>query len=47
MTLLRDLNDAGTTIAVITHDRALAADMPRRVELFDGRISHDTGAPPW
>jgi len=47
MTLLRELNDDGTTIAVITHDRELAAGMPRRVELFDGRISRDTGAPPW
>ena len=42
MALLRDLNDEGTTVAVITHDRALAAGMPRRVELFDGRISLDT-----
>ena len=42
MGLLRDLNNEGTTIAVITHDRALAAGMPRRVELLDGRISHDS-----
>jgi putative ABC transport system ATP-binding protein len=46
MTLLHKLNAAGTTIAVITHDRSLAATMPRRVELFDGRISNDTGLPP-
>jgi putative ABC transport system ATP-binding protein len=37
--LLRDLNDAGTTIAVITHDRDVAAALPRRVELRDGRLA--------
>jgi putative ABC transport system ATP-binding protein len=36
--LLRELNDDGTTIAVITHDRDLAAQLPRRVELLDGRV---------
>jgi putative ABC transport system ATP-binding protein len=41
MSLLRELNEEGTTIAVITHDRALAAGLPRRVELLDGRIDHD------
>ena len=40
--LLRDLNATdGTTIAVITHDRDLAASLPRRVELLDGRIIGD------
>ena len=40
--LLRDLNATdGTTIAVITHDRDLAASLPRRVELLDGRIVGD------
>ena len=43
MTLLHNLNAEGTTIAVITHDRSLAARMPRSVELFDGRISSDCG----
>ncbi|HMJ33519.1 MAG TPA: ABC transporter ATP-binding protein [Baekduia sp.] len=37
--LLRDLNRAGTTIAVITHDREVAAALPRRVELRDGRLA--------
>ncbi|MBV8078785.1 MAG: ABC transporter ATP-binding protein, partial [Actinobacteria bacterium] len=29
------------TIVVITHDRELAADLPRRVEMLDGRIVSD------
>jgi putative ABC transport system ATP-binding protein len=41
--LLTQLNDEGTTIAVITHDRDIAARLPRRVELRDGRILTDTG----
>jgi putative ABC transport system ATP-binding protein len=44
--LLEELHrEDGTTIAVITHDRDLAAQMPRRVDLLDGRIVSDTGAP--
>ena len=41
--LLRELNADGTTIVVITHDRELAAALPRRVELRDGRIVADEG----
>jgi putative ABC transport system ATP-binding protein len=37
--LLRELNAGGTTIAVITHDREVAAALPRRVELRDGRLA--------
>ena len=39
--LLVELNTQGTTIAVITHDRDIAARLPRRVELRDGRITAD------
>ncbi|WP_082373089.1 ABC transporter ATP-binding protein [Nocardia sp. NRRL S-836] len=36
--LLLGLNREGTTLAVITHDREVAARLPRQVELRDGRI---------
>jgi len=40
--LLTDLHAAGTTVIVITHDQQIAEQLPRRVELRDGRIVHDT-----
>jgi putative ABC transport system ATP-binding protein len=39
--LLRTLNAQGTTVVVITHDGEIAAVLPRRVELRDGRLVHD------
>ena len=39
--LLRTLNAQGTTVLVITHDREIAAVLPRRVELRDGRLVGD------
>jgi putative ABC transport system ATP-binding protein len=39
--LLRELNDDGATLVVITHDSELAASMPRRVEMRDGEIVAD------
>ena len=39
--LLRELNDQGTTVVVITHDREIAAALPRRVTLRDGLIEAD------
>jgi putative ABC transport system ATP-binding protein len=42
LALLEELNHEGTTIAVITHDREIAARLPRRVELRDGRVVADT-----
>ena len=43
--LLAELNAAGATIVVITHDEGIAAALPRRVALRDGRVESDTGAP--
>jgi putative ABC transport system ATP-binding protein len=39
--LLRALNATGTTIAVITHDREIAASLPRQVSVRDGRLSEE------
>jgi putative ABC transport system ATP-binding protein len=44
--LLEDLNAAGATIVVITHDDRIAERMPRRVEMLDGRIVSDSAHPP-
>jgi putative ABC transport system ATP-binding protein len=38
LALLKDLNAAGTTLVVITHDSVVAQAMGRRLELRDGRI---------
>jgi len=39
--LLRELNAEGATILVITHDRDIAAQLPRRVEVRDGLVVGD------
>jgi putative ABC transport system ATP-binding protein len=39
--LLRELHADGATILVITHDRDIAAEMPRRIEVRDGRVVAD------
>jgi putative ABC transport system ATP-binding protein len=44
--LLRELHAEGATIAVITHDREVAAAAPRQVEIEDGRIVRDVGGRP-
>jgi putative ABC transport system ATP-binding protein len=41
LALLEELNAQGATIIVITHDRDLAARLPRRVQMLDGRIVAD------
>jgi putative ABC transport system ATP-binding protein len=42
--LLHELHEAGTTIAVITHDHDVARQLPRQVSLRDGRIIEDRAA---
>jgi putative ABC transport system ATP-binding protein len=42
LALLEELNAEGTTIVVITHDRELAARLPRQVQMLDGRIVADS-----
>jgi putative ABC transport system ATP-binding protein len=48
MQLLRDLHTGGTTVLVITHDREIAASLPRRIEMRDGEVVRDTaGVAAW
>ncbi|MBD2892766.1 putative ABC transporter ATP-binding protein YknY [Actinomadura sp. RB99] len=39
--LLRELAGGGTAVVVITHDRDIAASLPRQVRMRDGRIVRD------
>lgn len=42
MELLRELNAAGTTVCVITHDHEIADALPRRVRFRDGEVVADS-----
>jgi putative ABC transport system ATP-binding protein len=41
MDLLRELNEEGRSIVVITHDRELASSLPRRISMLDGKVESD------
>jgi putative ABC transport system ATP-binding protein len=42
MELIRELNAAGATIVMITHDAGLADQLPRQIRMLDGQIVADT-----
>ena len=44
--LLVELNRAGTTIVVVTHDREISGHLPREVHLLDGLIESDVSKEP-
>jgi len=43
--LLRELNAAGASIVLITHDAGLAEQLPRRIRMLDGQVVSDGAAP--
>ena len=44
MELIRELNGAGATILMITHDAALADGLPRQIRMLDGHVVSDVTA---
>ncbi len=46
MELIGELNAAGATIIMITHDAGLADRLPRQIRMLDGEVVSDTGRDP-
>jgi putative ABC transport system ATP-binding protein len=42
MELIRELNAAGATILMITHDTGLADQLPRQIRMLDGKVLSET-----
>jgi putative ABC transport system ATP-binding protein len=42
MELIREINVAGATIILITHDAGIADQLPRQIRLLDGQVVSDT-----
>ena len=44
MELIREINAAGATIIMVTHDGGLADQLPRQLRMLDGQVVSDVGA---
>ncbi len=44
LALFKSLSEAGSTIVIVTHDNSIAARLPRRIEMRDGKIRFDAEA---
>jgi putative ABC transport system ATP-binding protein len=42
LALIKKLHADGAAVVIVTHDQHIAARMPRRIELLDGRVAADT-----
>ncbi len=43
LAFLKEFNQEGTTVILITHDNSIAAQANRRIRIADGKIIEDTG----
>ncbi|MFI6333218.1 ABC transporter ATP-binding protein [Micromonospora chersina] len=46
LNLIKELTGAGTTVVVITHDLQISAQLPRRIEIRDGKLIADAKGQP-